>query len=138
MFNRIENKFKQLKARKKKAFIAYITAGDPNFKITEELVLNFAKAGVDMVELGVPFSDPMADGPTIQAGSQRALKSGTTLPRILQLVKRIRAKTEIPIAFMTYYNPVFHYGEAKFIRDAKNAGVDGLIFPDLPPQEADG
>jgi len=136
MSNRIENKFKQLKSRKKKAFIAYVTAGDPNLKTTEELVLSFAKAGVDIVELGVPFSDPMADGPTIQAGSQRALKSGTNLPKIFQLVKRIRRKSEIPIAFMTYYNPVFHYGEAAFIRDAKKAGVDGLIFPDLPPQEA--
>ena len=136
MSNRIENKFKQLKTQKKKAFITYITAGDPNLKTTEALVLAFAKTGVDVIELGVPFSDPMADGKTIQAGSQRALKSGTTLSKILKLVERLRRRTEIPIVLMTYYNPVFHYGEAAFIKDARKAGVDGLIFPDLPPEEA--
>jgi tryptophan synthase alpha chain len=133
--NRIDNKFKQLKARKKKAFIAYVTAGDPDLSTTEKLVLSFAQSGVDLIELGVPFSDPMADGRTIQAGSQRALESKTTLPKILKLVERLRRKTEIPILFMTYYNPVYHYGEASFIRDAKKVGVDGLIFPDLPPEE---
>lgn len=132
--NRIDRKFKELK--KKKAFIAFITAGDPNLKTTEELVLAFEQSGVDIIELGVPFSDPLADGPTIQASSQRALKKGVNLEKILQLVKRLRQRSQIPIALMTYYNPVFHYGEEKFIRDAKKCGVDGVIIPDLPPEEA--
>lgn len=134
--NRIDQKFKDLKKKKKKAFIAFITAGDPDLKTTEALVLAFEKAGVDIVELGVPFSDPMADGPTIQAASQRALDRHINLEKILQLVKRLRTKTEIPIALMTYYNPVFHYGDARFVAKAKQSGVDGIIVPDLPPEEA--
>lgn len=134
--NRIDQKFKELKARKKKAFIAFITAGDPNLKTTEELVLAFEKAGVDIVELGVPFSDPLADGPTIQAASQRALKNNVNLDDILKLVTRVRQKSSLPIALMTYYNPVFHYGEKRFVEKAKACGVDGVIIPDLPPEEA--
>ena len=134
--NHIKNKFKQLKSRKQKAFIAFITAGDPDLLTTEKLVYAFEKAGVDAVELGVAFSDPLADGPTIQAASQRALKCNVNLKKILELVARIRCKSQIPIALMTYYNPVFHFGEEKFIQAAKNAGVDGLIIPDLPPEEA--
>ena len=133
--NRIDKKFKELKANKKKAFIAFITAGDPSLKTTEEVVLALEKSGADIVELGVPFSDPLADGPTIQAASQRALKKGITIDKILNLVKRLRKKTDIPIALMTYYNPVFHYNESKFICKAKDCGVDGLIIPDLPPEE---
>lgn len=136
--NRIDKKFKDLKAKKKKAFIAFITAGDPNLKTTEELVLGFEKSGVDIVELGVPFSDPLADGPTIQASSQRSLKKGTTLKKVLKTVKAIRQKSDIPICLMMYYNPIFHYGEVKFVREAKECGVDGLIIPDLPPEEACG
>jgi len=136
MKNRIDKKFNELKAKKKKAFIAFITAGDPSLNVTKELVLSFENAGVDIVELGVPFSDPLADGPTIQAASYRALKKGVTLDRILNTVQAIRRKSEIPIALMTYYNPVFHYGESRFIAKAKKAGVDGLIIPDLPPEEA--
>jgi tryptophan synthase alpha chain len=132
--NRIDQKFKDLK--KKKAFIAFITAGDPNLKITEELVYAFERNGVDIVELGVPFSDPLADGPTIQASSQRSLKKGTNLNKILDTVNRIRQRSQIPIALMTYYNPIFRYGEDKFIRDALKYGVDGVIIPDLPPEEA--
>ena len=135
--NRIDQKFKELKNKKKKAFVAFITAGDPNLKTTEELVLSFERAGVDIVELGVPFSDPLADGPTIQASSQRALQRNVNLDKILKSVRNIRKKSQIPIALMTYYNPVFHYGEAKFVTAAKRAGVDGLIIPDLPPEEAD-
>ena len=134
--NRIEKTFKELKRKKKKAFIPFITAGDPNSKTTEELVLSFEGAGADIVELGVPFSDPLADGPTIQASSQRALKKGINLSKILKTVAQIRCKSQVPIALMTYYNPVFYYGEDKFIRDAKASGVDGLIIPDLPPEEA--
>ncbi|MCA9408759.1 MAG: tryptophan synthase subunit alpha [Candidatus Omnitrophica bacterium] len=133
--NRIDIKFKALRKAKKKAFIAFITAGDPNLKTTKELVLAFEKAGVDIVELGVPFSDPLADGPTIQSSSQRALQQHVTLEKIIQLVKDIRRYSEIPIALMTYYNPVFAMGEAVFVKKAAQAGVDGVIIPDLPPEE---
>lgn len=134
--NRIDQKFKQLRSEGKKAFIAYITAGDPDIATTEKLVYALEEAGVGMIELGVPFSDPMADGPTIQAASQRALKNKVSLTDILALVSRIRRTSQIPIALMTYYNPVFHMGDAKFVSAAVKAGVDGVIIPDLPPEEA--
>jgi len=134
--NRIDKKFNELRKRRKKAFIAFVTAGDPSLKITEELVYSFERNGVDIIELGVPFSDPLADGPTIQASSQRSLKNGTNLHKILNTVKRIRQRSQVPIALMTYYNPIFHYGESKFIKDAQKYGVDGVIIPDLPPEEA--
>lgn len=134
--NRIDQTFVQLKEKNKKAFIAFITAGDPDLKTTEELVLGFERAGVDIVELGVPFSDPLADGKTIQAASQRALANGVTSEKVFDLVQRLRQKTQIPIALMMYYNPVFHYGDARFVAKAKACGVDGLIIPDLPPEEA--
>jgi tryptophan synthase alpha chain len=134
--NRIDKKFSELRKIGKKAFIAYITAGDPNLNKTVELVLALEKAGADIIELGVPFSDPLADGPTIQNASFRALRKGTTLLKILAAVKKIRQSSDIPLALMTYYNPVFHFGEEKFVRAAKAAGVDGLIIPDLPVEEA--
>ena len=134
--NRIDKKFLELKKQNKKAFIAFITAGDPDLATTEKLVLAFENSGVDIVELGVPFSDPLADGPTIQAASQRSLSKGTTLLKILALVKRLRQKTQMPICLMTYYNPVFHFGEQAFVTQAVKAGVDGMIIPDLPPEEA--
>ena len=134
--NRIDQKFKNLQAQKKKAFIAFVSAGDPNLKTTEELVLAFNDANVDIVELGVPFSDPLADGPTIQAASLRALKKGASLEKIFTSVKNIRKNCEIPLALMTYYNPIFHYGEEKLIQRAVEVGVDGVIVPDLPIQEA--
>lgn len=134
--NRINSKFKVLKKENRKAFIAFITAGDPSLAVTEKLVSAFEQAGVDIVELGVPFSDPLADGPTIQASSQRALKRHVTLDQILDCAARIRKASKIPLALMTYYNPVFHYGEEKFVGRAKACGVDGLIIPDLPPEEA--
>lgn len=133
--NRIEKKFKELKRQKKKAFIAFITAGYPNLKTTESLVREFDRIGVDVVELGVPFSDPMADGPTIQEASFEALKKGTHLVDILNLVKRIRKDISMPISLMTYYNPIFCFGQKKFIEEAKGVGIDGLIIPDLPPEE---
>jgi len=136
MKNRIEQKFKDLKRQRKKAFIAFLTSGDPNLETTRKLILALEKAGVDIVELGVPFSDPMADGPTIQAASQRALKKGVNLKNILKLVFQIRKSSQMPLALMTYYNPVLHYGEEKLIKDAARFGVDGLIIPDLPPEEA--
>ena len=134
--NRIDKKFQELKRKRKKAFIAFITAGDPNLKSTEQLVLAFEKAGVDIVEIGVPFSDPLADGPTIQAASQRALQKDVNLDQILNLVGRIRKSSQIPIALMTYYNPIFFYNEGRFLSKAKACGVDGIIVPDLPPEEA--
>ena len=136
--NRIDNKFKELKARKEKAFIAFITAGYPDLKTTARLVLEFDRIGVDIVELGVPFSDPMADGPIIQAASQAALKKNVTPSGILHLVKTLRRHSDIPICLMTYYNPVFCFGQERFIKAAYSCGVDGLIIPDLPPEEGEG
>jgi len=133
--NRIEAKFKKLSVDKNKAFIAFITAGYPDLSTTEKLVLGFSKIGVDIVELGVPFSDPMADGPVIQEASQKSLKKGTRLIDILNLVRRVRKSTQLPICLMTYYNPVFSFGEEKFAKAAVSFGVDGVIIPDLPPDE---
>ncbi|MEK7864524.1 MAG: tryptophan synthase subunit alpha [Nitrospirota bacterium] len=134
--NRIEKVFKKLKAQNKKAFIPYIMAGDPSIEKTKEIVLMFEECGADIVELGVPFTDPLADDPTIQRAAERALKNGVTLKKVIALVKDLRQKTKIPLVLMTYYNPVFKYGEERFIADAKDAGVDGVIIPDLPPDEA--
>jgi tryptophan synthase alpha chain len=133
--SRISEKFSQLKKDRKKAVIFFMTAGDPGFKKNAELALAFEKDGVDLLELGVPFSDPLADGPVIQASSRRALEKGTTLSGILKLVKEIRRKSKIPILLMSYLNPVLSHGAARFAREAKAAGVDGVIFPDLPPDE---
>ncbi len=135
MINRIDAKFKELKRKRKKALIAFITAGYPSLEATYKLVLEFSKNNVDIVELGVPFSDPIADGPVIQESSQVALNKKINLKDILRLVKRLRKNTEIPIALMTYYNPVFCYGEEKLVRDARIAGVDGIIVPDLLPED---
>ena len=134
--NRIDHKFQNLRKQGKKAFIAFITAGDPSLKTTEALVPAFENSGVDIVEIGVPFSDPLADGATIQALSQRALKNHTTLAAILKTVQKIRRYSQIPIALMSSYNPIFHFGEEKFVTRAKEAGVDGVIIPDLPPEKA--
>jgi len=134
--NRIDKRFRQLREAGKKAFIAYITAGDPSLSATAKLVRGLEDAGVDIVELGIPFSDPLADGPTIQAASQRALRRGTTVRKIFGLVRSVRRATDIPLVFMTYYNPVLRYGLSDFIDDCASAGVDGVIVPDLPEEEA--
>jgi len=133
--NRIERKFKDLDKLKRKAFISFITAGYPDLAATEKLVREFERAGVDIVELGVPFSDPMADGPVIQEASQHALEKNVHLIDILRMVKRARLHVRLPIVLMTYYNPVFCFGEEKFISQARACGVDGVIIPDLPPEE---
>jgi len=133
--NRIELKFGELGKRGQKAFVAFITAGYPNLGVTEKLILGFSKIGVDVVELGVPFSDPMADGAIIQEASQAALKNKINITHILNLVKRVRGKTRIPICLMSYYNPIFCFGEKRFIEAASACGVDGVIIPDLPPEE---
>ncbi len=135
--SRIEATFAVLKQRQETALIPFITAGDPDLDVTAELILTLAEAGADLIELGVPFSDPMADGPTIQAASERALAAGTTLVGILQLVADVRKKTQIPLILMGYYNPVFCYGADRFARDAAAAGVDALLLVDLPPEETD-
>ena len=134
--NRIDAKFKQLKKQGRKGFIAYITGGDPDLSTTEKLVVALAGRGVDIIELGVPFSDPMADGPTIQRASERALRKKTTLDKIIRTVARIRKKTDIPIVLFTYLNPVFKYGWSKFARLAARAGVDGVLVLDLPVEES--
>ncbi|HEY7746175.1 MAG TPA: tryptophan synthase subunit alpha [Desulfuromonadales bacterium] len=134
---RIEAAFARLRQQGETALIPFITAGDPDLGRTEELIHALVEAGADIIELGFPFSDPMADGPVIQAASERALAAGATLPAILELVARVRLHTNIPIVLMGYYNPIFHYGPTRFARDAAVAGVDGLLLVDLPPEEAD-
>ncbi len=134
--NRIDRKFRLLKKLHKKALIAYVTAGDPNAMTTGSIVLSLEKQGVDIVELGIPFSDPIADGPTIQAASQRALKRGMSLKKSFLLVEKIRRSSEIPLVFMTYFNPVLRYGLQKFFRNCSGLGVDGVIIPDLPCEES--
>lgn len=137
MISKIEKTFKKLKKEGRKAFIPYIMAGDPSLDKTKEVVLLLEECGADIVELGVPFSDPLADGPTIQRSSERALKNGVTLRKAISHVKDIRQMSQIPIVLMTYFNPVFKYGVENFIKNAKIAGVDGVIIPDLPPDEAE-
>ena len=134
--SRITDKFNQLNNECKTALIPYIMAGDPTLQATKKYVLDLEKSGADIIELGVPFSDPLADGPTIQRASERSLKHGTTLSKVLELVQEIRKKSEIPLVLMTYYNPVFKYGVELFIKRAVRAGIDGVIIPDLIPDEA--
>ena len=136
--NRIDKRFKKLNKEKKSAFIAYITAGYPNLSVTRDLILELERNGADIIELGIPFSDPVADGPVIQAASQAALKNNISLDKVISLVRDIRKKSEIPLVFMTYYNPVYHFGVERFVKTAAAAGVDGVIIPDLPPEEAKG
>ncbi|RJP29762.1 MAG: tryptophan synthase subunit alpha [Candidatus Omnitrophota bacterium] len=136
--NRIEKKFKELKRKNKKALVAFITAGYPSLSATEKLIIRLEQAGVDIIELGIPFSDPMADGPIIQESSQEALNKGVNVVNILQTVRRARKQVRLPLCLMTYYNPVFRYGQDRFVRDSVASGVDGLIVPDLPPDEAAG
>jgi len=133
--NRIEACFARLRGAGRRALIPYVTAGDPSLDVTGRLVIEMARRGADIVELGVPFSDPLADGPTIQRASQRALQGKTTLRGILALVRDLRNHTEIPLVLMTYYNPIFAYGEEDFLTHAREVGVDGVIVPDLPPDE---
>ena len=133
---RIENKFESLRGRKEKALIVYLTAGDPSLEITKKLIFGLEKAGVDILEIGVPFSDPTADGPVIQAASQRALKDGTTLEGVLDLVTEVRKVSEIPIVLFGYFNPIFAYGVRRFAHAAREAGVDGVLVVDLPYEEA--
>lgn len=133
---RIKEKFKTLKKKGEKALITFITAGDPDLETTERLVLEMEKRGADLIELGLPFSDPLADGPVIQKSSQRSLEKGTRTPQLFELIKRLREKTDIPLVILTYYNPVFSYGQEIFVKGAALAGADGLVIPDLPLEES--
>jgi tryptophan synthase alpha chain len=134
--SRIRQTFEDLNKTGKKALIPFITAGYPDIATTEKCIFQLERSGADLIELGVPFSDPMADGPVIQAASEHALRKGTTLKMILELVKRVRRKTELPILLMGYYNPFFTFGLVRFADEAKKAGVDGVLVVDLPPEEA--
>lgn len=138
MTTRLDRRFAKLKAQGRAAFVTFITACDPDFDASYDIVKGLPAAGADVIELGMPFTDPMADGPAIQASSQRALKSGATLNKTLDLVRRFReGDAETPIVLMGYYNPIYHMGVAAFLTAAKAAGVDGLIVVDLPPEEDD-
>jgi tryptophan synthase alpha chain len=133
---RITEKFNTLRGSNEKALIVYLTAGDPSLTVTKEIILGLANAGVDIMEIGVPFSDPTADGPVIQEASQRSLKAGTTLQGVLDLFADIRRILPIPMVLFGYYNPIFAYGTKKFAQAAKEAGVDGILVVDLPREEA--
>lgn len=135
--NRIDERFNKLKIENKKALITFLTVGDPNTDITEKAILTMQEEGVDLIELGVPFSDPAADGPTIQRADERALAAGTDIFSVFELVEKIRDKVEIPLVFLLYYNIMVQYGLESFFRRCESAGVDGLIIPDLPYEESD-
>jgi tryptophan synthase alpha chain len=134
---RIEKRFAQLKSQSAKAFIPYLTAGDPSLEITLELVFALEKAGADVIELGVPFSDPIADGPVIQRATERALKNGVTVQRVLELGRTIRKKSEIPLVLFSYFNPLLNLGLERLAADAVNAGVDGVLASDLTVEESE-
>jgi len=133
---RISQRFAELRRAGEMGLVAYITAGDPSLEATETFVLALAEAGADVIELGVPFSDPVADGPVIQRASESALRSGTTLAGVLALVKSLRAKTEVPLVLFSYFNPVLQMGLEKFADAAREAGADGVLITDLTPEEA--
>jgi tryptophan synthase alpha chain len=135
--SKIAQVFKQLKKTGKKAFIPYLMAGDPTLNDTKRFVAELTEAGADIIELGVPFTDPLADGPAIQRASERALAQGVTLRKVLALVEDIKQHSKIPLILMTYYNPVFKYGIEAFVKEAVRVGVNGVIIPDLIPDEAD-
>ena len=138
MTTRLDKRFARLKAESRAAFVTFITAGDPDFDKTLAILTGLPAAGADVIELGMPFTDPMADGPAIQASTQRALKAGASMKNTLELVRRFRAgDADTPIVLMGYYNPIYHMGVDMFLSRAKEAGVDGLIVVDLPPEEDD-
>jgi len=134
--SRIAKRFEELRATGELGIVAYITAGDPTLSATRDYVLALADAGADVVELGVPFSDPLADGPTIQRASERALKSGTTLDGVLALVRQIRQSSQVPLVLFSYFNPILQMGLEKFAAAAAEAGADGVLVTDLTPEES--
>src|SRR6202046_4535467 len=133
---RISRKFRELAGKGELGLVAYITAGDPSLEATEEIVLAAAAAGADVIELGVPFSDPVADGPTIQRASERALRGGTTLAGVIELVASLRRGTQVPLVLFSYFNPILQMGLEKFAAAAAKAGADGVLVTDLTPEEA--
>ncbi len=133
---RIQELFERARAENRAAFVAYLTAGDPTPEKTPEIVATLVRAGADLIELGVPFSDPVADGPVIQRASTRALAAGTTMKKVLDIARQIRAASEVPVVLFTYLNPVLHYGLEKLAQDAKAAGIDGVLLTDLSVEEA--
>lgn len=135
--SRIARRFERLRTDGELGIVAYITAGDPSLDATHKFVLALAESGADVIELGVPFSDPLADGPTIQRASERALKSGTTLAKVIDLVRKIRQFSEIPLVLFSYYNPILQMGLEKFAAAASSAGADGVLITDLTPEESD-
>ncbi|CAG1017346.1 tryptophan synthase alpha chain [Burkholderiaceae bacterium] len=135
--NRITGLFERLKGQKKKGFIAFVTAGDPDIGTSKKIIKELERSGADMIELGIPFSDPMADGPTIQASYERAVKGGVHLTDVLKLVSEVRKESQVPLVLFGYYNPIFNYGLKKFAKDAATAGADGVLIVDLPPEESD-
>ena len=135
--NRIDRTLQALKQQGKKALIPFVTAGHGGYDRTEQLVLQMEKAGADIIELGVPFSDPIAEGPVIQHASEQALKQGTTLAGIFELVKRLRKKTDMPLLLMMYLNTIFSHGTEEFFRTCQEIGIDGVIVPDMPFEEKD-
>jgi len=135
--SRLDATFAALRARRERALVAYFTAGDPSLALTRRLVVEAARRGADVIELGIPFSDPLADGPVIQRATQRALAAGVTLPRVLELVREMRGEVTAPVVFLTYYNPILAFGLKAFCRTAVEAGIDGVIVADLPPEEAE-
>ncbi|MEG0614746.1 MAG: tryptophan synthase subunit alpha [Oscillospiraceae bacterium] len=134
--NRIDLTFEKLKENHKKALITFVTAGDPSLEMTEKIVVEMAENGADIVEIGVPFSDPIAEGEVIQNASARSIKNGTTLVKIFESVKNIRQKTDIPLVFMMYLNTIFAFGTEKFFQLCKEFGIDGVIVPDMPFEES--
>ncbi len=138
MSTRIDRRFAELKAQGRAALVTFVTAGDPDYDTSLKIIKGLPKAGADIIELGVPFTDPMADGPVIQAGGLRALANGQTLKKTLKMVKEFRTNDDVtPIVLMGYYNPIYVYGVDRFLVDANKAGADGLIVVDLPPEEDD-
>ncbi|WP_411681252.1 tryptophan synthase subunit alpha [Clostridium thailandense] len=135
MENRIDLKFKELKEKGKKAVIPFVTAGYPNLDATYDLVLAMEEAGADIIELGIPYSDPIADGVVIQEASNVALQNGAKITKIMATVKKVRRKTEVPLVYMLYYNSIFKYGMEKFMSECSEVGIDGIIIPDLPLEE---
>lgn len=135
--NRIDEKFEQLRKRNEKALVGFVTAGDPDPGRSLEIIRTMCRSGVDILELGIPFSDPTADGPVIQRSSTRALKAGMNLSKAFEMIRELRGTCDVPIVAFSYYNPILAYGGAKFYRDALDSGADGVLIVDLPPEESD-
>ena len=135
--NRIKKKFYDLQKRNEKALVGFVTAGDPTPELSLEIILGMCRSGLDILELGIPFSDPTADGPVIQRSSERSLEKGTSLTSVLEMTRKIRSETGLPIILFSYYNPIFNYGAVRFYQDAVEAGADGVLVVDLPPEESD-